>query len=95
HYSPGTRLRLFPAGGDPGPVGPGEAVMFVGRRAGFTGPAVFHLSEDGSVEEAARNLFDLLRRLDARGLALVHAELAPPAGVGAAFNDRLTRAAAR
>lgn len=95
HYSPGTRLRLFAAGGDPGPVGLGEAVMFLGRRAGFTGPAVFHLSEDGSVEEAARNLFDLLRRLDARGLALIHAELAHPAGVGAAFNDRLTRAAAR
>ena len=45
--------------------------------------------------EAARNLFDLLRRLDARGYETIHAELAPPAGIGAAYNDRLTRAAAR
>ncbi len=95
HYSPATRIRLFPAGGSPGPVGPREAVMFVRRRPGQSGPDVFHLSESGSVEEAARNLFDLLRRLDARGHPLIHAELADPAGIGAAFNDRLTRAAAR
>lgn len=95
HYSPGTPVRLFPAGGSPGAVRPGEAVMFLRRRPGFTGPDVFHLSEDGSVEEAARNLFDLLRRLDVRGHALIHAELAEPSGLGAAFNDRLTRAAAR
>jgi L-threonylcarbamoyladenylate synthase len=95
HYSPATRLRLFPAGGSPGAVGPREAVMFVRRRPGTDGPGVFHLSESGTVEEAAHNLFDLLRRLDARGHALIHAELAEPAGVGAAFNDRLARAAAR
>ena len=45
--------------------------------------------------ELAGGLPDIVRRLDARGLSLIHAELAPPAGVGAAFNDRLTRAAAR
>jgi L-threonylcarbamoyladenylate synthase len=56
---------------------------------------VFLLSEDGSTEEAARNLFDLLRQLDARGYETIHAELALPAGIGAAYNDRLTRAAAR
>ena len=39
--------------------------------------------------------FDLLRQLDGRGYETIHAELAPPAGIGAAHNDRLTRAAAR
>lgn len=95
HYSPRSRLRLFPAGGAPDPVASGEAVLFVRRRPDRSGPDVFHLSESGTVEEAAHNLFDLLRRLDARGYALIHAELADPSGVGAAFNDRLTRAAAR
>ena len=96
HYSPATRVVLFPHGTLPFIANLKSAVLFLGRRA--TPPAsadVFLLSESGSTEEAARNLFDLLRQLDTRSYATIYAELAPPAGIGAAYNDRLTRAAAR
>ena len=96
HYSPATRVALFPHGTLPVIANLRSAVLFLGRRAAPPGNAdVFLLSEDGSTEEAARNLFDLLRRLDGRGYDTIHAELAPSAGLGAAYNDRLTRAAAR
>ena len=96
HYSPATRVVLFPNGTLPVIANLRSAVLFLGRRAHAPANAdVFLLSEAGSTEEAARNLFDLLRQLDARGYETIHAELAPPAGIGAAYNDRLTRAAAR
>jgi len=96
HYSPATRVALFPNGTLPVIANLRSAVLFIGRRASPPGSAdVFLLSESGSTEEAARNLFDLLRQLDGRGYEAIHAELAPPAGIGAAYNDRLTRAAAR
>ena len=96
HYSPATRVALFPNGTLPVIANLRSAVLFIGRRTSPPGSAdVFLLSESGSTEEAARNLFDLLRRLDGRGYETIHAELAPSAGIGAAYNDRLTRAAAR
>jgi L-threonylcarbamoyladenylate synthase len=96
HYSPATRVVLFPNGTLPVIANLRSAVLFLGRRAHAPANAdVFLLSEAGSTEEAARNLFDLLRQLDARGYETIHAELAPPAGIGAAYNDRLNRAAAR
>ena len=96
HYSPATRVVLFPNGTLPVIANLRSAVLFLGRRAHAPANAdVFLLSEDGSTEEAARHLFDLLRQLDARGYETIHAELAPSAGIGAAYNDRLTRAAAR
>jgi len=96
HYSPATRVALFPHGTLPVIANLRSAILFIGRRAAPPGNAdVFLLSESGSTEEAARNLFDLLRQLDGRGYETIHAELAPPAGIGAAYNDRLTRASAR
>jgi L-threonylcarbamoyladenylate synthase len=96
HYSPATRVALFPNGTLPVIANLRSAILFIGRRAAPPANAdIFLLSESGSLEEAAHNLFDLLRQLDARGYATIHAELAAPAGLGAAYNDRLTRAAAR
>ena len=51
------------------------------------------LSPGGNMEEAAKNLYEALHRLDTMQLDLIIAELAPDEGVGAAINDRLTRAA--
>jgi L-threonylcarbamoyladenylate synthase len=66
------------------------------RRADLpSGPEDFYLSEHGSAEEGARHLFALLRQLDARGFDVIQAELAEASGIGVAYNDRLTRAAAR
>ena len=96
HYSPATRVQLF-ARGTPPPAATGKvARLLLARRPDLpVGPTDFYLSEQGSAEEGARHLFDLLRQLDARGFDLIQAELAEAFGIGVAYNDRLTRAAAR
>jgi L-threonylcarbamoyladenylate synthase len=60
--------------------------------------AVFQLSLDEDLVEAAARLFDGLRRLDAEGARLGLGGIAvapiPETGLGLAINDRLQRAAA-
>ena len=53
------------------------------------------LSENGSVNEAAANLFSVLRRADKLSGDLILAESVPEVGLGIAINDRLKRAAFR
>lgn len=53
------------------------------------------LSETGSVNEAAKNLFASLRYLDTLEVDLILGELVPDVGLGRAINDRLRRAAAK
>jgi L-threonylcarbamoyladenylate synthase len=53
------------------------------------------LSPTGDMEEAARNLFAALRRLDRSEAGVILAEPFPRHGLGAAINDRLKRAAAK
>jgi L-threonylcarbamoyladenylate synthase len=101
HYSPNTRVTLFDHGANlafPASVGKKAAIVYFTRPSYETdvaGPAVFWLSESGRGEEAARNVFDLLRRLDGMGYEGIFIEKAPEGGIGDAINDRLTRAAAR
>jgi L-threonylcarbamoyladenylate synthase len=52
------------------------------------------LSLQGSVEEAAKNLFTALRAFDQMPINVIVAELLPEEGLGRAINDRLRRAAA-
>ena len=52
------------------------------------------LSERQDLAEAATSLFRLLRELDACDLDLIVAEKLPDEGLGAAINDRLSRASA-
>ncbi|MBY0432709.1 MAG: L-threonylcarbamoyladenylate synthase, partial [Cyclobacteriaceae bacterium] len=52
------------------------------------------LSPIGNLEEAARNLFSMLRQLDTHDIDMVIAEEVPNIGLGRAINDRLRRAAA-
>lgn len=52
------------------------------------------LSAQGSLEEAARNLFAALRSFDQMPVEFVLAEPVPDMGIGRAINDRLRRAAA-
>ena len=60
--------------------------------------AVFDLSDDGDLTEAAARLFAGLRQLDAdaarAGLARIAVMPVPHRGLGRAINDRLRRAAA-
>jgi L-threonylcarbamoyladenylate synthase len=51
------------------------------------------LSSSQDLREAAANLFRSLRELDQLGLDLLVAEKLPDEGLGAAINDRLSRAA--
>ena len=55
------------------------------------------LAPNGYLNEAARQLFAVLRDLDApeRQISAIVAELAPEEGIGMAINDRLRRAAAK
>lgn len=97
HYSPRTRLVLhdrLDAG-----VAPASSVrvawLHFRRPAGKAGPHVHWLDARGDQARAARRLFAMLRRLDARGYAEIHAEWAPAGSRAEAINDRLRRAAAR
>jgi L-threonylcarbamoyladenylate synthase len=92
HYAPGLPVRLGATA-----VAADEALLAFG--APLPGAAVvWNLSEAGDVQEAAARLFAGLRWLDAEGTARgcrgIAAMSVPEAGLGAAINDRLMRAAA-
>jgi L-threonylcarbamoyladenylate synthase len=61
---------------------------------GLDGRGFFVLSPQGSLTEAAARLFDTLHIIDALPALLIHAERPPCTGLGAAINDRLSRASA-
>lgn len=91
HYAPRSRLRLNAAKPDSGELwlafGPGCA------------GAEYNLSDSGNLVEAAANLFALLRLIDEDavecGKCAVAVSPLPEHGLGAAINDRLSRAAHR
>ena len=92
HYAPGASMRL-------NVETPAEDEIYIGfgsRSRAETGD--LNLSVIGDVEEAAANLFAMMRRADRlckdqnkRGIAVAPV---PLDGLGEAINDRLTRAAA-
>lgn len=84
HYAPRAALRL-----DAETADPGEVLLGFGPVA-----AAANLSPQGDLEEAARNLFALLRALDGQGVARIAVSPIPETGLGLAINDRLRRAAA-
>lgn len=96
HYSPSTRLVLF-EGGLSQQLPDEEAVLLLRRPAGIPARNVYWLSEDGSLDSAARSLFELLRQLDQLEYHKIHCELPPSqeTGLATAIRDRLTRAAAK
>ena len=101
HYSPNANLRLFEYGQFPtdrmGLGSQRKAYVFFKRppKQTLVGKGTFFwLSEEGELDEAAKNLFELLRKLDRLGYKTVDLEMAPTGGIGDAINDRLVRAAA-
>jgi L-threonylcarbamoyladenylate synthase len=85
HYAPARPLRL----NAPHPE-PGEALLGFGGSAGAT----LDLSLAGDLQEAAANLFTMLRALDHRpDVAAIAVAPIPEDGLGVAINDRLRRAA--
>ena len=93
HYAPRTKLVLAE---DAAAVRGGARMGLLAFRGhadmGSFGAAET-LSAGGDLREAAARLFAALRRLDALGLDVIHAELVPERGLGRAINDRLRRAA--
>ncbi|WP_159999609.1 L-threonylcarbamoyladenylate synthase [Roseomonas sp. 18066] len=92
HYAPSLPVRL-----EATTVAPDEALLAFGPALPGAG-ATWQLSESGDVVQAAARLFAGLRELDAEGrrlgLAAIAVQPVPMAGLGAAINDRLSRAAA-
>jgi len=94
HYSPGRKMII-------GNIGE----LLKGRDPKTTGIISFQtaydiptsnlavLSPKGSLEEAARNIFSALRKMDQEHIELILAEFVPNEGLGRAINDRLRRAA--
>ncbi|HJT15133.1 MAG TPA: L-threonylcarbamoyladenylate synthase [Dongiaceae bacterium] len=86
HYAPTLPVRLDAASAEPG-----EALL------GF-GPAApkdaLNLSPAGDLQEAAANLFAMLRQLDDPKHRAIAVMPVPDTGLGVAINDRLRRAAA-
>ncbi len=100
HYAPRTAKLVLLAG-----AWPQKGFMFdPTKRYGllaFSEPRDTHgfemvciLSETGSLEQAAANLFGQLHVLDGAGLDVIVAESVPETGLGRAVMDRLRRAAA-
>ena len=84
HYAPGkpVRLNVTQAAAD-------EFLIGFGAVAGDV-----NLSASGDLAEAAAGLYDALHAAAAAGQARVAVAPVPDAGIGAAINDRLRRAAA-
>lgn len=93
HYAPGKRVIL----GDVADMLKKydlDKVAVISFSTDFHAPHQIILSRDGSLHEAARNLFAALRHVDELPVEIVIAELVPDEGIGRAINDRLHRAAA-
>ncbi len=90
HYAPRAIMRLNASGAQKGEAllgfGPWTAADKCGNR--------INLSAKGDLVEAASNLYDYLKQLDASGVQLIAVKPIPADGLGEAINDRLQRAAA-
>ena len=101
HYAPSLPVRLNVTearAGEAllgfGPLPPGEAAASLNLSPPGEPAASLNLSPTGDLEEAAANLFAMLRALDRPGLAGIAVMAIPGHGLGLAINDRLRRAAA-
>lgn len=92
HYAPAAKVRLDVEAGE---VRPDEAWLAFGDTPSPVPPErTFRLSPNCNLDEAARGLYEGLRRLDATGPETIAVSPIPAVGVGLAIRDRLQRAAA-
>lgn len=100
HYSPKTPLFLFENKVDAGVCEKygRVAIAFLKRNEKASvadNTDVYWLSDGGSMNEIAHNLFALLRKLDERNYDAIFMQTPESSGIGLAINDRLRRAAAK
>jgi L-threonylcarbamoyladenylate synthase len=93
HYAPRKRVVL----GDIGKLREQPEfhnAAIISFQKDYQSPNQIILSPQGSLHEAAHNLFAALRQVDELPVDVVLTEYVPNEGIGRAINDRLTRAAA-
>lgn len=96
HYAPRTPLILIDAADRFDPVRDQRQGLLSWRtKQDSRFVELRRLSERQDLSEAAANLFRFLRELDACELDLIVAEKLPHEGLGAAINDRLSRASSK
>lgn len=94
HYSP--RCKVVLSNNHTTPDSPETSYLrYTEPLAGIETERQLILSPGKSFEEAAVNLFAMLRQLDNSGFKYIVVELLPETGLGRAINDRLRRAAAK
>ena len=87
HYAPNLPLRL-----DAEEPKPGEGFLAFGPGAPGGTKEAMNLSPTGDLEEAAANLFAMMRALDGPPFEAIAVMPVPDRGLGRAINDRLRRA---
>ncbi len=93
HYSPQTPLFLFETGSSPLVSDFDGILFFRNRHESFSKTVkVMTLCENGSLQDAARNLYKRLREMDQLNLRRIWVEKAPSKDIGIAINDRLLKA---
>jgi L-threonylcarbamoyladenylate synthase len=95
HYSPRTSFGLVRVHRRTREAG--ETGRIYWRKPARAGKADYWFSETGDANDAARNLYAVLRSADAKGHTRILCERAPASAgsLGAAINDRLARAAGK
>ena len=87
HYSPGIPVIL-----NKNPKNKGDAHVIFGNK--FKGKKnKFNLSKKGNLNEAASNLYKILRDIKNKGYKKIYVSKIPNTGTGIAINDRLRKAA--
>ena len=86
HYSPGIPLRMNALGSKKG-----EAYITF-KKKNIKNKDIFYLSKKGNLNEAAKNLYSILRKVKNKGYKSIAIEKIMNHGIGRSINDRLNRA---
>jgi L-threonylcarbamoyladenylate synthase len=87
HYSPGIPIKLNQT-----KTKNNEAFIVFGKKY-KKGKNIFNLSYKSNLNEAAKNLYRLLRLIKNKNYKMINVCSIPQTGIGLAINDRLSRAA--
>jgi L-threonylcarbamoyladenylate synthase len=86
HYSPGVPLRI-----NVKKPKKNEAFLLIKKRK-ITLKDYYYLSKKNNLNQAAKNLYSLLRKIKKKGYKMIAVEKIPNIGIGKTINDRLNRA---
>ncbi len=93
HYSPGRKLIIGDIANNLKELNPATTgVISFSKEYAVPNRNQVVLSKEGNLNEAARNIFTGLRKMDQSHIEVILAEYLPSEGLGKAINDRLKRA---